>query len=888
MITSIRLWLVIFLSLVIFLAIMLFINAPACPGLDQDGDGVPDFQDNCSEQANSAQADLDGDGLGDACDPCPFTISNDCTCPADSEPFYNPQVIADPPPMTNIARGASYTLSPAPNYNYCTEPGDATQLTDGIYSSGYFWTQPTTVGWVYELPIITIDLGRDQPIKGLAYHTAAGVAGVQWPTEIFIFVAGEDRQFFFAGRLVELSASHGLPEPDIYATHTYWSDALQTHGRYVAVAHLTTPYAFVDEIEVFEGESEWLSRPYQGDPVSDIRGYIQASAVRTGIGRRLIMDIWELARRAKAAGLAEPVHRDIACNLAEAAAGINELPQSAEPDFKAVLPLNPLHENILRVQAKLWQARQIAPTTLWQPPLWGPLDHLVDPPASTPAETKLALNFTMMQHEYRAAAITLSNASLQPQSFEVRLSDLPSGIAGLDIRVQEVAWTDTASGQPVAAALPKAPKDGENYRLDIPAGMSKQLWFTVFSGEVAAGFYGGRLEITNHAEQWSYPFTLDIYPLRFPDTPHLHFGGWDYTNTTIYGVTEANQSLLIDFLQQHFVDSPWGTAATLPYGQYDSQGNMIKTPDTTNFDRWIERWPHANRYHIFAAIGDHLGSFALTSPEFSRAVAAWAKFWAEHAQALGISPERIFLLLLDEPHAAPDDAIILAWAKAIEGSQAGLKIWEDPTYSDLSAANPEMIEACDLICPNRQIMLAAGLAYQAYLAEQLAKGIELAFYSCSGPARLLDPYAYYRLQAWTCWQQGASESHFWAFGDNGNASSWNEYGTINRVAYTPLFLDATSVTPAKQMEAAREGVEDYEYLFMLRDAIAQAEQSGISPEIIEQARTVLTERPDQVLSASYGDNPAFWWSEEIDRGRADQARVEILDLLVSLTTAGQR
>ena len=38
------------------------------PALDTDGDGVPDLTDNCPNVANADQADLDGDGIGDACD----------------------------------------------------------------------------------------------------------------------------------------------------------------------------------------------------------------------------------------------------------------------------------------------------------------------------------------------------------------------------------------------------------------------------------------------------------------------------------------------------------------------------------------------------------------------------------------------------------------------------------------------------------------------------------------------------------------------------------------------------------------------------------------------------------------------------------------------------
>ena len=38
------------------------------PGLDSDGDGVPDAQDNCRHTRNPDQADANGDGIGDACE----------------------------------------------------------------------------------------------------------------------------------------------------------------------------------------------------------------------------------------------------------------------------------------------------------------------------------------------------------------------------------------------------------------------------------------------------------------------------------------------------------------------------------------------------------------------------------------------------------------------------------------------------------------------------------------------------------------------------------------------------------------------------------------------------------------------------------------------------
>ena len=39
---------------------------------DHDGDGIPDDRDNCPDVANPDQSDLDGDGIGDVCDPSPL------------------------------------------------------------------------------------------------------------------------------------------------------------------------------------------------------------------------------------------------------------------------------------------------------------------------------------------------------------------------------------------------------------------------------------------------------------------------------------------------------------------------------------------------------------------------------------------------------------------------------------------------------------------------------------------------------------------------------------------------------------------------------------------------------------------------------------------------
>jgi len=53
------------------------IDVGAAGAADSDGDGIPDFCDNCSGASNPGQEDDDSDGVGNACDTCPNDVMND-------------------------------------------------------------------------------------------------------------------------------------------------------------------------------------------------------------------------------------------------------------------------------------------------------------------------------------------------------------------------------------------------------------------------------------------------------------------------------------------------------------------------------------------------------------------------------------------------------------------------------------------------------------------------------------------------------------------------------------------------------------------------------------------------------------------------------------------
>jgi hypothetical protein len=782
----------------------------------------------------------------------------------------------------NIAKGKKYTLSPAPNYEDCKDPGDTTQLTDGKTTGKYFWTQKETVGWRHTAATITVDLGKIEPIRGVSFHTAAGAAQVQWPTAILIWTSDDGKNFYDTGNLVAMDLKAHGPWPQGYAIRELSTTELRARGRYVRFVVIGTPYIFCDEVGIFRGPAELLQAAPKGRPTTADDQLIATCKQLSCIQLRYESDIQSIAQAIEKAPLANGSVRDaLQRDWRKAAEALRAADMPNDNSFRAVLPYNDAHARLFQVQAALWKTQGRADLTYSAPAAWDPTDLVALPNVGGRIEVHA------MRGEYRAGAVNLANASDKPMEVKVHFEGLPGSPAPDYLTLHEVPWTDTLQGRPVAAALPLARREGAGWRVTVLPGMVRQLWLTFHVEQASAGDYRGKLVIESaQSKALHVPVRLQVYPLEFPKQTTLQLGGWDDTDGKgHYGMTPQNRKAFIEHLQERKVNAPWATAQVMMRYGFTPDGSVKL--DTELMDQWIAEWPRAQMYYVFLAIGDagnhgkkqSFGGAEAGTAEFDRKVGAWISAWVRHLGGKGIPPERLGLLIFDELNEKSNISGFLAWAKAIRAAEPKVVIWEDPIYADPSKAPPELFEACDVLCPNRPAWLARGDSYGRFYREQQRKGRTLHFYSCSGPARLLDPYSYYRLQAWHCWQIGATGSFFWAFGDNSGASSWNEY-QAKAGPYAPLYLDPTSVTPGKQMEAIRESVEDYEYFVMLRDAVAKAKAAGRADSVIAAAESLLATAADEVLAA-HGASELFWHTAQ-DRTRADAARVRLIDSLLLL------
>jgi len=766
---------------------------------------------------------------------------------------------------TNMAAGKTYTMSSPPTYSGCTDAGDATQLTDGIYTSGYFWSQMSTVGWNLPAPdpAITIDLGTIQPIEGISFNTAAGIAGVEWPEAIFVLVSDDGTNYYNAGEIITLSSEHGLPSDSGYLIRSYWTDRLATHGHYVKIMPVKSGcFLFVDEIEVYQGNSGMMTQPSRGTSVTDMTAYLKSGRTNAGIARRIVLDAQDVQTQTdNQTGIAQTVRDQIKTALTTS---INEAMYLSPVDpvtFQAILPLNSSHARVFNALAMLWRAQGRSNLTGWQT---GPLDPLNL--TQTPGTSLTGVSVAMLQGEYRSAAFNISNPTNSDVAASLNIQGLTGGTNPSYIKAYEVAWTGFA--KPMVNALPEAGTNSGAYIINIPSGMTRQVWLTFNPVSVDPGTYNGTIVVNGGtAGTVNVPIQFRLLELAFPAKPALSLGGFDYTDGN--NLTAQIKTPFITYLREHFVDTTWGTANAMP-----------SPAAYAAFDAWAQLWPGVRNYRIFLNAGNTFNGCTAGTPQFNSSVATWINAYAAHWQGMGLNLSQIGLHFVDEPQTQSAVDTISYWAAAVKAAQPDIKVWTDPLFADPTVtAAATLFAACDILCPNRPDFIAANETFRnVYRTQRDTYNKTLNFYSCEGPAKQLDPYSYYRLQAWTCWAEKATAMHYWSFVDIGGGTSWNEYSTSN-AQYCPFYINTSSITTGKQMEAIREGVEDYEILNMLKKRITYWEGQPNPPDL-SYARGLRDNAASVVLNATGAGS--INWADAKDRTIADQKRIEILNELETL------
>ena len=404
--------------------------------------------------------------------------------------------------------------------------------------------------------------------------------------------------------------------------------------------------------------------------------------------------------------------------------------------------------------------------------------------------------------------LNITNASQEDTRVRLSFAGLPSEV----LQVFEIVLVDTKVFPPVAAAMLPAENREGAYLIDVPAGMTRQVWLRCSSKGLKARKYSGMIHLratSGKKVAKDVPVSIEIIPVRLPGKLTLQIGGCDYSVDHAYQVTPKNRDSFVALLREYGINTTWASNAVMPLGKYDQNGNLTNPPSRDLMDQWLRLWPDANLYCVVLFGTDPL--LPRKTPNRMQRLEAWVAHWSAYFKSRGRQPERFEILIRDEPTTAEELQTILEVSRAIKRGGPGLRIWNNPHFADPVKAplvlEHVMREACDIQCFNRQHYQKHARANDAFISKHRRPGLKWWTYTAGVNTRLTDPYVGWLLQEWFCFDKDLTGSHFWGLGDSGGGFSWNEY-LNSRSAGTPLYQGVYSVTTSKYMEALREGAED--------------------------------------------------------------------------------
>jgi len=784
----------------------------------------------------------------------------------------------------NLAYQKTYTCTPTPNYS-TTIPGDAADLTDGIYTStasGVYWVNTGNVGWQVTTQGISInvDLGSIQPIRGVSLNFF-----IYYPSAIYILASTDNVNFFEIGDLTRLTKAIPVLGGGYYPSFRYQTEQLKTKARYLKLFVISPDvFTFCDELEVYQGSPSFVNNPYPGSPVTTTELLQRTSQLtQNGCRFRFKADLIQTQFRIDNSTILDSTKTTLLQQAKSLAQQIDRAPdfpasQYQCDQFKAIVPYNDpgqLHKQVFKLNAKLLEAKGLGSLTAWHTHPYLRLG-LFDEPAGTPT-----LNVSMMANEFRSDVLNLTNASQDNITVSLDIRNLPGVTNPSYVRVYQVEPVDTRARAVVSAALTELSPSGGAYTSVAPSGMTRQIWFSFHPVGLPAGDYSGTVHVQSSALITDVALNFSLANISFPAAPDFNFGMWDYVDfVPSYGITSANRAAAVEDMKDHFVDVAWGcTMPAQPTG-LDGNGNIILPENAFSaFDNWVLNLRTEARCYIisFQSLTENttFAGYARGTANFNSALSQWSAAWADHNRQIGLAPGQVGIALIDEPSTDTQFQTTLDWASAFKsGSSENLVFMDIASFiTDLSQTAKDALNYVDIVCP--ALPITQQQTIMNYLEQLRQQGKILWFYNAGSPAQLLDPTGYYRIQPWYAYVYNFVGSHFWAYADTEVNSSWNEYPAIGLSNWAPCYIDNNTITITKHWEAAREGIEDYQYLKMLKNRSDQLASTDPNNPLVAEAVNFLANQPSSVVNTVKNNNLYGISSPDVP----DQSRLGALDIL---------
>lgn len=432
---------------------------------------------------------------------------------------------------------------------------------------------------------------------------------------------------------------------------------------------------------------------------------------------------------------------------------------------------------------------------------------------------------------------------------------------------------------------PLPPQDGP---MDLAAEVNQPFWITVHvpRGAPAGDYRGEVIVAANGDDDWArVPFEVHVWGFDLPEQTHVRSGfGLSEEAIREYHNLETDEEVarVAELYRQSFASHrvcPYSVGADIGVEwKQVAQGRVEPQLDFTAFDAAAHHALDELGFNSFtlelAGLGGgtfharHLGEIAghqQGTPAHEEAFTRYVRAVQAHLEQKGWL-DKAYVYWFDEP-AERDFDFVRDGMQLIR--RAGPKLKRMLT----TRPTPELYGAVDLWC------IPTYLLDPEVVRERQAEGEEIWWYLCTAPKApyftlFLDHYGTeMRLWLWESWKYGVTGILVWAtnYWTSGNAyprpalqnpwqdpMSWTSgyglevgerqpWGNGDGRFFYPPTRDPGNDTrkyiqgpiPSIRWEALRDGIEDYEYFWLLRSEVQRLRKAGADPSVVRDAELLL-------------------------------------------------
>ncbi|MGN6296364.1 MAG: hypothetical protein ACTHM7_06250 [Ginsengibacter sp.] len=663
-------------------------------------------------------------------------------------------------------------ISPAPNYNIRTKTAIDTTLTDGKYSKGtYFWSQPTTLGWVKMPRVkITIDLGNVSKIGAVTFNTCQRVDSlfnVRYPDHIFIFLSKDNSHYWYAGDAVEESGN--LPGP--YQIKNFELSSINQQARYVTLSVIPNDHLlFCDEISVIKGDL--IRGPLSS--VFDI-GRLDAtidSLISSNFYRNYLL-LQNNSARDRAEG---HIQQRVLNNISE----LNDSKISSKKLSEIDSLINTAHFETLRKQFKnAFIIEKVVP--------WDSITPFYDPKSS---HDDLNYQFFLPSGGRQYGAFTITNLSKTRQNFTFKTSFSGSHIS---LNLFNAYFVPSLNYRLIPDALIPVTDAG----ISIDRGKSALLFFKL--NVSIGGQTNASIEVNAGSQINKLYLQINAMDINNADNCILNANVW-FNN---------HHPMLADRQSEAFTDLKNHHINTILVGP--GYLSPLNKPDFLNLPDFLSNCQYAKKL----LISTNFSSLKVRQPDEKILFmsAEWKTEFIEWYNSLlnvinkgGFSSSAVYFYPYDEVN-VQNVADFINFAEWAKNAVPNFKLFATLT-SSIIPHKKEFNELMGLLD-----IAQIGTFDPIVLPELPVKHGEIWVYENNGNSTSESPYSHYRLMSWDAYFNNVSGIGFWSYtGDPRKKFITDPFTNINMDYGVVYDGPGRSIISSRRWEAFSLGLEDYQIL----------------------------------------------------------------------------